>query len=80
VTLKYSCYQNMFAGCTSLSSVTMLATDVNAASCLDSWLDGVAATGGTLYVDANKVAEFTSNKSAYGIPESWTVTAYTPQP
>ena len=77
--LKNVCYNEMFKGCTSLSSVTMLATDVSAGYCLDSWLDGVADSG-TLYVDANNVTEFTSNKVTYGIPESWTVTAYTPQP
>ena len=40
----------MFSGCISLSSVTMLATDVNATDCLKMWLNnaGTKASSRTL--------------------------------
>lgn len=36
-TLADKCYQNMFNGCSSLSSITMLATDISASNCLYDW-------------------------------------------
>ena len=70
VTLVESCYAYMFYGCTNLSNVTMLATDIRAEGCLKDWLDGVAATG-TFYKNSS-----VTDTSGYGIPSGWTVTGY----
>jgi len=53
--LANSCYRNMFKGCTKLSSVTCLATNISASNCLKDWLQnaGTEATNPTLYVDAS---------------------------
>ena len=63
-TLTQSCYRGMFAACTSLSSITMLATDVSATNCLSDWLDnaGTQASSRTLTV---------ANSEAYGAIESY---------
>jgi hypothetical protein len=58
----------MFYGCTSLNSVTCLATDISAEDCTTEWLDGVA-TSGTFY--ANPSTNWTTN-SPSGIPSGWT--------
>jgi hypothetical protein len=61
----------MFSGCTNLSAVTCLATDISAKECTIEWLDGVAATG-----------TFTTPSStnwstdADGIPDGWTRVDY----
>ena len=44
-TLVNSCYKCMFDGCVSLNKVTMLATDVSATDCLNSWLLDVSSIG-----------------------------------
>lgn len=49
-TLQPYCYSYMFYGCESLTSLTCLATDIDASSCIYGWLDGVGESG-TLYVD-----------------------------
>ena len=68
-TLADRCYDSMFYGCTNLSSVTCLATDISALDCTDNWLSGVAATG--TFTRAKGVNWMTS--SADGVPSGWTV-------
>lgn len=65
----YGCYEYMFVGCTSLSSVKCLATDITATNCTLGWLDGVSASG-TFTKSAN-MSGWPIN--ANGIPSGWTV-------
>ena len=58
----------MFAGCTSLNSVTCMATDISADGCTTAWLDGVAPTG--TFTKASGVTWYTGSS---GIPSGWTV-------
>ena len=67
-TLAGSCYYQMFRGCTSIDDVTMLATDISAANCLDNWLYNVAASG-TLHLDSRLTG--IQRDSASGIPTGW---------
>ena len=72
-TLAESCYQHMFRNCTSLNSITMLATDISAFHSLTNWVDGVAANG-----TFTKAASMTSlSAGSDGIPTGWTVQNYT---
>ena len=59
----------MFLGCTSLSSVTMLATDVSATNCLSNWLynAGTQASSRTLTVADS---EAYSTLESY-LPDNW---------
>lgn len=61
---------NMFRGCSSLSYVKCLATNISSDSS-KSWLDGVAATG--TFVKAAGVSWDTGSS---GIPDGWTVEEY----
>ena len=71
-TLADYCYSQMFSGCSSLNSITMLATDISATSCLTNWVKGVSSTG-TL----TKSPEMTTLPTGTsGIPEGWTVVDY----
>ena len=67
-TLTDKCYQRMFKGCTKLNYIKCLATDVSAANCTASWLEGVATTG-DFY--APVTTRWTTN-SYRGIPSGWT--------
>lgn len=62
----------MFDGCTSLSSVTMLATDVSDSYCLEGWLDnaGTSATSRTLTL-ANQDIYNTLSANADNLPDNW---------
>lgn len=75
-TLKNNCYFQMFRGCTSLNSITMLATDISASSCLENWVNGVAATG-TFYKNSAATWNETGNN---GVPSGWTVQYYSVTP
>ena len=66
------CYENMFAGCAQLNKITMLATDIAAANCLNSWVQGVAATGSLV----KNPAMTTLPTGTSGIPDGWTVEDY----
>ena len=66
------CYAEMFYDCPSLTSITCLATDISATSCLDNWVSGVAATG--TFVKAAGMANWPTGTS--GIPSGWTVKDY----
>ena len=71
-TLTQSCYRGMFAAYTSLSSVTILATDVSAALCLKYWLNnaGTNATSRTLTL-ANQDIYNTLSANAIYLPDNW---------
>ena len=79
-TLADFCYMGMFSGCTALSSVTMLATDVSAYMCLENWLNeaGTNVQGGacptlTLYnYDVyNQIQEQIRKYDFNYLPELW---------
>ena len=71
-TLTPNCYINMFSGCTNLSEITMLATDISAEGCLEGWVQGVSSTG-TFY----KHPDIGSLPTGIdGIPEGWTIENY----
>ena len=57
----------MFKGCSKLSSINCLATDITATSALSSWTNGVASTGTFCKV---KGVEWPTGTS--GIPTNWT--------
>ena len=57
----------MFKGCTSLSEITILATDIEVAHCLEDWLDGTSQYG-TFYKNID--AEWEKDDI---IPEGWDV-------
>lgn len=59
----------MFSNCTSLNNITMLATNISATYCLNNWVLGVPATGGTFTMNASA----TYDPSTIGIPTGWTV-------
>ena len=62
----------MFSDCTSLQKVTMLATDISASDCLNSWMYGVTSKGTFI-----KAKEMTSLPTGvHGIPSGWTVKNY----
>lgn len=63
--LAEGCYCYMFNGCTLLDSVTCLATDLSAPSCLDGWLTDVAESG---TLTAATGIDWTGN-----IPDGWNV-------
>ena len=68
-TLTESCYNNMFAQCTSLNYIKCLATDISAANCTFGWLTNVASLG--TFVKADDMEDWTTGIE--GIPEGWTV-------
>ena len=67
-TLSIVCYSNMFKGCTKLNYVKCLATDISAANCTASWLEGVSSTG-DFY--APVTTRWTTDPYS-GIPSGWT--------
>ena len=56
----------MFFGCSSLTHVKCLATDISATNCLRNWLNGVSSTG--TFIQAEGV---TWPRGASGIPTGW---------
>ncbi len=62
------CYVNMFRDCSSLNSITIYANDISAANSLNTWVQGVAATGTFNNLGS---ATYTPN-SVNGIPAGWT--------
>jgi hypothetical protein len=72
MTLADSCYSYMFYYCSSLSNITMLATDISASLCLYNWVTNVALTG-----TFTKSPSMTSlPRGTSGIPNGWTVVDY----
>ena len=68
-TLATYCYSNMFRGCTSLSSIKCLATNISASNCTTDWVSGVAASG--TFTKAASMSSWTTGNN--GIPSNWTV-------
>ena len=71
-TLTDDCYWYMFYKCSKLNSITMLATDISASSCLEHWVDGVAPNG--TFTKAASMTSLPIGES--GIPSGWTVVDY----
>ena len=69
-TLMEGSYGNMFKYCSSLNYIKCLATDISARYCVDSWVNGVAASG--TFVKDPSMNDWTIN-SISGIPVGWTV-------
>ena len=67
--LKESCYMSMFRGCTNLNYIKMLATDIGASYCLDSWVTNVAENG--TFVKHPDMNDLPSGSN--GIPSGWTI-------
>lgn len=67
-TLSTASYANMFQRCARLSSVKCLAEDISAYQCLNSWLQGVSATG-----TITKLTGVSYASGPNGIPTGWTV-------
>lgn len=68
--LASQCYQGMFNGCSSLNTITCLAT--NPSSYTNYWVEGVQTTSGTFY----KNPSATWSTGTNGIPTNWTVVDY----
>lgn len=72
-TLAPLSYFGMFFKCRSLNTITMLATDISAYSCLGSWVSGLDGVGvsptGTFTKKQGVVIPYGIN----GIPDNWTV-------
>ena len=68
-TLVDYCYKGMFYGCSKLNYIKMLATDISASNCLNSWVSGVASTG-TFVKSASMISLPTG---VDGIPSGWTI-------
>lgn len=73
-TLADRCYYEMFLGCRNLNYIKMLATDISASNCLNSWVNGVASTG--TFVKNPAITSLPTGDS--GIPSGWTVKNYFP--
>ena len=67
--LVESCYNFMFAYCSSLNYVKCLATDISASHCTRQWLDSVAANG--TFIKDSAMSSWPSGIN--GIPDGWTV-------
>ena len=68
-TLADSCYGDMFYGCTKLSYIKCLATDISATNCTSDWVSGVASSG--TFVKATSMTSWGTGTS--GIPSGWTI-------
>ena len=69
--LVEACYNRMFLNCFSLNSVTCLATDISAPSCVFNWLQYAGSdVTGTKTFNAVSTAEWPTGNS--GIPSGWT--------
>ena len=67
-TLTEGCYQYMFVNCGQLNYIKMLATDISATNCLQSWVANVAPTG--IFVKDFNLTSIPIN-SIHGIPVGW---------
>jgi hypothetical protein len=69
-TLAESCYNGMFYGCTSLNYIKAMFTTTPSSSYLQSWVNGVSATGTFV---KNSAATWTDTFGTSAIPNGWTV-------
>lgn len=67
-TLVYYCYYRMFKDCTRLNSITCLATNKSAASCVEYWVHNVSSSG-----TFTKASGVTWTRGISGIPNNWTI-------
>jgi len=63
------CYYRMLQGCTSLTSIKCLATNISASDCTSKWVDGVAASG--TFTKAASMSSWVEGNN--GIPSGWSV-------
>jgi hypothetical protein len=68
-TLAKGCYREMFEGCSKLNYIKMLATDISASNCLNSWVSSVASTG--TFVKSSSMISLPTGVN--GIPSGWTI-------
>ena len=68
-TLAIGCYKSMFKGCSKLNYIKMLATDISASNCLNSWVYNVSSTG--TFVKHPQMTTLPTGTS--GIPDGWIV-------
>jgi len=59
----------MFSGCTKLTHIECLATNISATACVNNWVSGVAASG--IFIKDANMSSWTTGTS--GIPSGWTV-------
>ena len=74
LTLATQSNQRMFYNCSSLSYITMLATDISATNCLATWVTNVASTG----IFVKHINAQWDVVGTNGVPEGWTVIYYDP--
>jgi len=67
--LADNCYRSMFYGCTSLNSITCLATDISARECTDNWVNGVGVNG--TFTKAEDMGDWQTGDN--DIPNGWIV-------
>ena len=72
-TLYARSYIQLFFRCSKISSITCLATNISANSCVTNWVSGVASSG--TFVKAASMTGWSSGGG--GIPSGWTVEDYT---
>jgi len=77
-TLVSYCYSEMFEDCTNLSSITCLATYLDATSCTTNWVHNVKSNG--TFIKSPNISEDTWKSGSFWsvsrIPATWTVTNY----
>lgn len=71
-TVTTNSYRLLFSGCSSLTRIVCLATDISASAATTDMTDGVAATG-TFFKDENMSSW---EEGANGIPSGWTTEDY----
>jgi len=71
--LAKDCYDSMFYGCTSLNSITCLATDISAPLCILDWMNNAGsavASTKTFYRNPDATSIWTVGGN---IPSTWTL-------
>ncbi len=71
-TLPANCYNKTFYGCTGLTRIVCLATDISAAGCVTEWFSGVTTTG-TFYRASGASSIWST---ATNVPSKWTIEEY----
>ena len=64
-----SCYYSIFYSCNKLNYIKMLATDISAFNCLNTWVYNVSSTG--TFIKNAAMSNLPTGSS--GIPDGWTV-------
>ena len=82
-TLAVRSYRQMFAGCTSLISVTCLATDISASNCTYQWMSGTKNSNTCHFYKASTMGVGVSGgwtRGDTGILSNWQYSDYFPTP